>query len=298
VSAARRPRRLLSILAFFLAIAAPASAQIVETAGSRSLGMGGAFVAVADDSSATWWNPAGLAAGPFFDLAIGAGTTSSGIAAATPPFGISYYRFEVTGDPIEDAAAGREDRRAEAPLSLVSSQLGVTLVQTLLDGMHAGATVKFVRSGVFGGSSGSTGDVDVGLLAVAGAFRIGGVARNLRAPVVAGTRLDRQVRIGVAFDGDRAGLAPLMVSIDADVRAYAASSGRRRVVAIGAERWFSERRLGVRAGARVNTAGGEEKAATAGVSVAVRAALYVDGHAVFGGAADDRGWGVAGRISF
>ena len=31
--------------------------------------MGGAFVAVASDSSATWWNPAGIAAGPFVDIA-------------------------------------------------------------------------------------------------------------------------------------------------------------------------------------------------------------------------------------
>ena len=47
------------------AVAAPAGAQIVESVGSRALGMGGAFVAVASDSTATWWNPAGLAAGPF-----------------------------------------------------------------------------------------------------------------------------------------------------------------------------------------------------------------------------------------
>ena len=29
--------------------------------GARALGMGGAFVGVADDASATYWNPAGLA---------------------------------------------------------------------------------------------------------------------------------------------------------------------------------------------------------------------------------------------
>ena len=33
--------------------------------------MGGAFVAVADDSTATWWNPAGQAAGAFFDVTLG-----------------------------------------------------------------------------------------------------------------------------------------------------------------------------------------------------------------------------------
>ena len=32
------------------------------------LGMGGAFVAVADDGSAIYWNPAGLATGPYFEL--------------------------------------------------------------------------------------------------------------------------------------------------------------------------------------------------------------------------------------
>src|SRR5204863_7335769 len=37
-----------------------ASAQIYEAIGTRAQGMGGAFVAVADDATATWWNPAGL----------------------------------------------------------------------------------------------------------------------------------------------------------------------------------------------------------------------------------------------
>ncbi|MEO6223141.1 MAG: hypothetical protein ABIP90_07805, partial [Vicinamibacterales bacterium] len=57
---------------FFTAICAflilggaiPASAQTgFEVIGSRALGMGGAFVAVADDPSAVFWNPAGLASG-------------------------------------------------------------------------------------------------------------------------------------------------------------------------------------------------------------------------------------------
>ena len=43
-----------------LASAPPAAAQPFESSGVRAQGMGGAFVAVADDASATWWNPAGL----------------------------------------------------------------------------------------------------------------------------------------------------------------------------------------------------------------------------------------------
>ena len=47
-----------------------ASAQTIETVGERALGMGGAFVAVADDSSATWWNPGRRSPpGPFVDVA-------------------------------------------------------------------------------------------------------------------------------------------------------------------------------------------------------------------------------------
>jgi len=50
----------------------------------RLAALGGAFVAVANDSSATWWNPAALAAGPFLDLAIAtSGTDSSSLAPAS-----------------------------------------------------------------------------------------------------------------------------------------------------------------------------------------------------------------------
>jgi len=63
-------RRLSSCVSVLLCLLGPtlASAQIIETVGERALGMGGAFVAVADDSSGTWWNPAALATGPFVDL--------------------------------------------------------------------------------------------------------------------------------------------------------------------------------------------------------------------------------------
>ena len=49
----------------------PASAQTFETFGTRAAGMGGAFVAVADDASAVYWNPAGLAlGGSYFSLVL------------------------------------------------------------------------------------------------------------------------------------------------------------------------------------------------------------------------------------
>jgi len=106
------------------------------------------------------------------------------------------------------------------------------------------------------------------------------------------------VRIGAAFDGDAARRWPLTIAIDADLRRYDGPGGERRVIAAGAERWFAQHRVAVRAGARFNTVGAEERAASGGISVAVRSGLYLDAHVVGGGSANERGWGVAARVSF
>jgi hypothetical protein len=274
-------------------MATSASAQVYEAVGSRALGMGGAFVAVANDSTASWWNPAGFAAGPFLDLAAGWASRSRWVSAGIPPLGLAYYRFEAASDPTAGSSADREDRRAGVPRA---SQIGVTLVQTLVDGVHVGLTAKYVSGGRAGDTTG-TGDVDAGILAVLGAVRVGAAVRNLRAPVLSGLRLDRQVRIGAAIDLGQAGSAPAVVALDLDVRGYETLEGERRVVAVGAERWFAERRLAVRTGARVNTVGAHAKAVTAGISAAVRAGLYIDAHGA-AGSDDEQGWSVAGRVSF
>jgi len=324
-----------------------ASAQIVESVGERALGMGGAFVGVATDSTATWWNPAALATGPFLDLSVGRQLTEmSGelplqrdrtvwIAMATPPLGASFSRFRVTGTPTAQPRAHREEEGAAVPLrSLAPGQLGVTLVHSLLSGVHVGTTLKYVRAtprlsiaeatrsssdlldtgdDLSGGDSQNVFDLDVGVLAVTGALRVGAVVRNVREPEFdvapaatvdpdaggSGLPLERQVRAGVAFDAEStAASVPLIVSLDADLRRYTAGAGERRVVAVGAERWFIERRLGVRGGGRFNTVGRQERAATAGVSVSIRSGLFLEAHAVRGGDDDERGWGMAARVSF
>jgi hypothetical protein len=317
---------------------APAGAQIVETVGSRAQGMGGAFVAVANDSSATWWNPAGLADGPFLDMAIAQSVTevsdtiparrdgASWFAFGTPPFGFSYYRTRTTEvrpfDPTGGAEGGRQDRRAGVPVrSLAASHIGVTVLQTLFPGVHAGTTLRYVRgtlrNGIEdglrpaddlldagadyeGGAADHEFDLDIGVLAVAGPFRIGGVGRNLREPDFGGGTftLPRQVRAGVAFDAAKLPGTPLTVAVDFDVISYETATGDRRVVAVGAEQWLLARRLAIRGGARFNTAGAEERAVTGGASVSLRAGLYLDGYGVLGGATDERGWGLGVRVSF
>jgi hypothetical protein len=328
-------------LLLVLAGASPASAQTVEAVGSRALGMGGAFVAVANDSSATWWNPGALANGPYMDIALARAVTDSSqrapasrdwatwFALGTPAVGLSYYRLRLTeiagtGSTVAEGPV-REDGLGVVPLrSLSARQFGVTLVQTLMTGVHVGTTLKYVYGSVrtgFGASGQSASDLlsqgkdleggdgnwgidaDIGVLAVGGPVRVGGLVRNLReiefdAPVGPPMRLERQVRLGVAYDGAAVDSVPLVLSLDADVVRYATATGDRRVVALGAEQWLFSKRLALRAGGRINTVGGEDRAATGGVSVALRSGLFVDGHIVRGGTADDRGWGIAARVSF
>ena len=289
------PLATAAFVAILLLLPASAWAQSAERIGPRAPGMAGAFVAVADDSSATWWNPGALAAGPFFDLSLGAGTAVSGFSAGIPPFGLHYQRFRGAIDPTAAPSAVREDRRARDPLG--ASQAGITLVQTLVEGVHAGVTLRVARGEALDGDTGTTGDLDVGVLAVAGVMRFGAVVRNARNPRAGDVRFERGVRVGVAFDADRAGYGPGIVALDVDLREYEADAGRRQVIAAGAERWFGARRAAIRGGARVNIAPGGEAAGTAGASLALRAGLFVDGYVALGGDAE-RGWGVSGRVSF
>jgi hypothetical protein len=314
-----------------------ATAQIVEAVGSRALGMGGAFVAVADDSSATWWNPAGLAPGPFLEVAVGGATTDIDgslpsrrerglwFTLTTPPIGFSYYHLNIADigqiRTIGADAGGREDRRAAVPdWSLSASQFGATLVHTVVSGVHVGTTLKYVRAkgslGELTGSEslapaqwldladGSTGDVDnnfdfdLGVLAVRGPVRLGGVVRNVLEMELGPVSIPRQARLGAAFDAAAIGPRSLLVAVDTDLVSYQTPYGDRRVVAIGGEGWVRGRRIGIRAGARFNTTGAEEQAYTAGASVAVRSGMFVDGHVVFGGIDDESGWGITARVSF
>lgn len=59
------------IAAFAMARGATASGILTEGFGARALGMGGAFTAVADDPTAVYWNPAGLAQQTGRGLSIG-----------------------------------------------------------------------------------------------------------------------------------------------------------------------------------------------------------------------------------
>jgi hypothetical protein len=280
-------------LVFLLIVPAAATAQPFETLGVRALGMGGAFVAVADDVSAIWWNPAGLATGGLFSMAVDYESlderSGTGIFTGTPPLGLAYVRTRLD--------------------ALVTHQAGVTLLHTLVDGFTVGAALKFVRGiaalepdDLLVRASNSF-DLDAGALYVRGPWRAGLTVRSIVEPdfdTVEGIplRLERMARAGVAWlEGD------WTVAVDVDLTRSSLSPFEdaeedRRILAAGTE-WRWGRRLAARGGLRLNTAGDElAPVATGGFGVALWGSVWVDAQVTGGADAGDRGWGVAGRIHF
>jgi F plasmid transfer operon, TraF, protein len=324
----------------FLALAfhPPVQAQPLDELGNRAAAMG-AFVAVADDASAVAWNPAGLINGPIFNFVLDFGqstiepdadpalstrpagrVSSTFLAAAVLPLGISYSRTRLTElSPAAQPLPDRQDGQLSVR-SLMLSQLGITVLQSVVEGVTVGATAKLVRGSYGLGTATAasweegfelaemldaegktTADVDVGVLAGAGRVRVGLVARNLAAPTFesAGESItvDRQVRIGAAWGDGWPGIPRLIVSIDADLTRVDRPGGERRDIAVGAERWFRGQRIGVRGGLRASTVEETRPVASAGASYAVRNGVFIDVYAAAGREADRR-WGIAGRLSY
>jgi hypothetical protein len=147
--------------------------------GARSLAMGGAFVAVADDATAMLWNPAGLAqledtrlAGMSTDL-FGMGITHQFIGAVTTfanlGIGLGWERASVDGQ-ITDEGGELGGTFTWTEQAIVGS-----LATNVLDVAMAGANVKYylADNGLGDGASGF--GFDLGLLVSLGDMFVIGV---------------------------------------------------------------------------------------------------------------------------
>jgi hypothetical protein len=212
--------RALTGAAVALLAAGPLYAQ--APVGNRASGLG-AFVAVADDATAVYWNPSGLATGAIVSLAVDYGRSeqlpsagdigggerlTAGFGAfSVPPLGLSYYRLGSFAASASQAAvqgsAGREEV-ARSVQSVVTSVAGVTLLHSLSDHLVVGGSIKLVRGETAAGTSRSadvegavgnaerlrrvastTGDVDLSATWAVDRIRAGIVARNLTTPAFA-----------------------------------------------------------------------------------------------------------------
>jgi hypothetical protein len=294
------PRSSLLLAALLVFSPSWLCAQAQGQVGERAQGMAGAFVAVADDASAIYWNPAGLATGGIFDaqfsVSTPSGTTeipdpmsSSFVGVAMPPLGLAYYRVgSAVVDPDDRQNGGSGEVRVSAP---GTQNFAVSLVQSVVSTLVVGTTLRVVD-----GADETGFDLDIGAIASIGNVRLGVIARNLAESV--GTR--RQATLGVALVPRALGglMRPFSVALDVDTMRIPTVYGDLRQAAVGSEQWWLKGVLASRLGLRWNTLGAAKPAVAGGLTVKLPHSLFVEGHVTKG--QDDRGsdWGLGGRITF
>jgi hypothetical protein len=315
----RKPALIAAVLALVAAPTANAQSQV----GTRASGMAGAFVAVADDATAVYWNPAGVATGSFVSVVLDAGRFQLGasgpqavekqqdtgaiVALSATAIGLAYYRLGTYGNGAAEPAASGPESREEVRRSvhaITTSTVGVSLVQSLSEHIVVGVTPKVMR-----GAGRTAADVDAGLMAWANRFRFGVVARNLTTPAFAKAaagrpdeesaeiELGREVRVGGAWGSGWTGMSRVIVSVDGDVLSRPAPDGDRRDVAAGLETWWMSQRLGLRGGVRRSTIGDARAAVAAGISAGLKPGMLLEAHLVRGQHAE-RSWSVGARMTF
>ena len=276
-------------------------AQLFESIGIRAQGMSGAFLAVADDATTTWWNPAGLAGGGYFNSVIELdrvehppATRARAFALNVPSLGLSYYRLALNQMRLTDStgspAASREDQG-------VLSQFGATVGQSVGSHLILGSTLKLVHA------LGQTGgDLDIGALTTLGRLRLGLAVKNLRTPefLEGATRLElpRQVRAGASIRAGLPSRAEITGAVDADLTRTPTAVGDERHLATGVEAWLANRAVGLRAGVGVNTIGESRRSGSVGVSIGLRRGTFLDGQLTRGADEARNGWGFALRVTF
>jgi hypothetical protein len=288
-----------------------ADAQSYEGVGIRAQGMAGAFVAVADDATASWWNPAGLATSlSFADAIVEAGEGGHwGIALGFPSLGLSYYRLNISqirpAGSTEPGASSRQDLGAvgtglSVPDSISLDQVGATIGQSIGGHLVVASTLKLTHA-----LSETRAGLDLGTMAAFGPMRVGLTVRD----VTAGTfgsgpgafELARRVRAGVAVTAPTPrGLDRLTLAFDADLTSAPIDGQDERHIAGGAEAWMLGRRIGVRGGAGVAITDAADGGAFGafGISVAPFEKVYLDGEMTRGADSVRNRWGIDLRVTF
>ena len=149
--------------------------------------MGGAFVAVADDASAAYWNPAGIATGATFDLQVSDRARLNDFRRGGPACPRRQLLQDSASRPVSlqfqahltDKTGDRERCRC---VTLTTTNIGITVVQTIAPGLVIGTTARVVRGGIEAFDSRTTVDLDAGAMVSAWDMRFGLTARNLREP--------------------------------------------------------------------------------------------------------------------
>jgi hypothetical protein len=278
-----------------------ARAQITDAVGVRAQGMAGAFTAVADDATATYWNPAGLAGGALFNGLLeyarpdrSSSESVRGFAAAYPALGVSYYRLPVSQIRVTTSTGATPPNREDQG---VLSLYGVTFGQSFGEHLVLGTTVKLLHADE------SHPGVDAGAMATFGPARIGVTLRDATEPTFGkdanAFTLQRHARAGFALtSGKRGVIGQATIAVDVDLTAVDTVRGEERNIAVGGEAWMPQQTLGIRGGFTKNMVGGGSTLLSGGISLMLRRGNFVDAYASTGDDTVRHGWGFALRVTF
>jgi hypothetical protein len=316
------PVRLLltAAIAFGLASSAASQERFLHF-GTRAAAMGGAFTAVANDTTAFYWNPAGYAFGPVVhagvqwgesDMDRGDGVTFGDEAAG---FAIGFTFMGVAGT-VSKESSSRLENDVLSSRGLETFDLSVSILQSLpLDDLVIAGNVHYVngeahelfeslaslspgdqapaavRDRVMAteGEGSSTASVDLGALYQPSDWvRLGLMWRRLFEP---GFRLPSGEEIVLPHHG-RAGVAFFLprettVSFDFDLTSQGADDDSWRELSLGVEKRLFDEVLSLRAGLRAEAGSdrGARPAFSAGLGVRIR---FVVVEAAYQGSSESR----------
>ena len=256
--------------------------------GARAAAMGGAFTGVADDATAFYWNPAGIAFGQFVSAGFYRGRDEmdrSGLPLEARATGLSLgYTFM--------GVAFTQFRQTSAAERLDTFDVAVSILQSLpLDNLVIAGNVHYLRGELFGegaaGVSSDSWDVDLGVMYEPNnVVRAGLMVRQIRgarfrSAAEGGMReLPTLARAGVSFRLPRDALIAFDVDLSRQsseaYRAPQADHGVRdtwREISVGFEKSFLDKSLSLRGGLRVEA--GSELGSRPAFSVGAGARVWV-----------------------
>lgn len=154
--------------------------------GARSVALGGAFVSIADDASALWWNPAGIAEMDGNGLIFNHSNWLAGMSYDY--FGVTYNLagLGVLGVAVSYFSVGEMERTTELKpdgtgeyFDASNFSFALTFARKLTDDFSFGLTAKYVQENIYHMSS-NTIAFDVGMRYVTpfNGLRLGMAMRN------------------------------------------------------------------------------------------------------------------------
>lgn len=199
--------------------------------GARALAMGKAFTAVADDATAVYWNPGGLAQLQQMELGACHVFLNEGTLYDTLAYAYPWYKlgaFAVAGLNVRTGDIERRDDHdyLQGTFDYSQSQGLLAFGGTLFPGLGAGLVVKLERQNLDTYQSLGVG-MDLGVLYNPGnVFSFGIMLRNILSPeikLIDPVTLPMNATLGVAYRYavDQAKNHRLLISLDAEKPALA-----------------------------------------------------------------------------